>query len=120
MFRAIGRLGVPVDLIGQAATVPLDPRRCAAGREPYQCDLPRRRALLDEADNRRWIRSHLMADLPGRPRLVDATPTYCNATTCVAHVRGVNTFYDDIHLGSRLTGTMAAYFRPVFRDALAR
>lgn len=120
MLRALGRLGVPVDLIGQAATVPLDPRRCAAGREPYQCDLPRHRALRHEAGNRRWIRSTLMQPLPGRPRLVDATPAYCDRRTCRAHVRGVDTFYDDIHLGARLTATMAAYFRPVFRDVLAR
>lgn len=120
MFRAIGRLGVPVDLIGQAATVPLDPRRCAAGREPYQCDLPRHRALYQEGDNERWIRRTLMAPLPGTPRLIDATPAYCTRTTCLARARGTNTFYDDIHLGAALTGTMASYFRPVFRDVLAR
>ncbi|MCW2815120.1 MAG: hypothetical protein JWN84_2575 [Nocardioides sp.] len=120
MFGAIGRLGVPVDMIGQAATVPLDPRRCAAGREPYQCDLPRHRALHHEGDNERWIRRTLMAPLPGRPRLIDATPSYCTRSTCLAHVRGLNTFYDDIHLGAGLTRTLAAYFRPVFRDALAR
>lgn len=120
MFRAIGRLGVPVDLIGQAATVPLDPRACAAGREPYQCDLPRHRALDDAAGNLRWIRSTLAAPLPGTPRIIDATAAYCTPKTCYAHVGGANTFYDDIHLGAQLTSTMAAYFRPVFRDALAR
>ncbi len=119
-FRAIGRLGVPVDLIGQAATVPLDPRRCAAGREPYQCDLPRHRALADETGNQRWLRNRLASQLPGRPRVVDATPVYCDRRTCRAHVGGVDTFYDDIHLGARLTATMGAYFRPVFRDVLAR
>ncbi len=44
MFGRIGKLGAPVDMVDQAATVPLDPRTCVAGREPYQCDLPRRRA----------------------------------------------------------------------------
>lgn len=120
MFRAIGRLGVPVDLIGQASQVPLDPRRCAAGREPYLCDLPRRRALPDEAVVERWIRTHLMSRLPGTPRLVDPSPTYCDRRTCFARVGGVNTFYDDIHLGARLTGTMAGYFRPVVKALLAR
>ncbi len=120
MFRAIGRLGVPVDLIGQAATVPLDPRRCPAGREPYQCDLPRHRALADEAGQERWIRATLASVLPRPPRLIDPSPTYCGPRTCFAHVRGADTFYDDIHLGARLTATMAAYFRPVFRDVLAR
>jgi hypothetical protein len=120
MFTAIGRLGVPVDLVDQAAMVPLEPRRCAAGREPYQCDLPRRRALLDEAGNERWVRRTLASRLPGRTRIVDPSPTYCNRRTCFAHVRGTNTFYDDIHLGARLTRTMQSYFRPVFNDLTRR
>jgi hypothetical protein len=120
MVRQIGRLGVPVDLISQAATVPLDPRRCAAGREPYQCDLPRHRALYKEADNRRWLRSTLAPLLPPGGRTIDATPAYCTRQTCYAHVRGVNTFFDDIHLGAGLTSTMVSYFRPTFRDLLAR
>lgn len=120
MFRQIGRLGVPVDLIDQAATVPLDPRRCAAGRMPYQCDVPRHRALYKERDNSRWLATNLASVLPGSPRIIDPSPAYCSRQTCFAHVRGANTFYDDIHLGPRLTATMAGYFRPVFRAALAR
>lgn len=120
MFRRIGQLGVPVDLIAQAATVPLDPRRCAAGRQPYQCDLPRHRALYRERDNSRWLATNLASVLPGRPRVVDPSPAYCSQRTCFAHVRGANTFYDDIHLGPRLTATMSGYFRPVFRAALGR
>ena len=58
--------------------------------------------------------------LPGNPRVIDPSPAYCSQQTCYAHVRGANTFFDDIHLGPTLTSTMAAYFRPVFRAALGR
>ncbi len=116
LFARLGRMGLEIDLIGQAATVPLDPRYCTAGREPYQCDLPRSRALDHEGANRRWINRNLRAPLVGRPRLVDTTPAYCSATTCRARIGGVNTYYDDIHLGADLAKTLTGYFAPVFDD----
>ncbi|WP_139983530.1 SGNH hydrolase domain-containing protein [Nocardioides litoris] len=118
MARAIARLGVPVDVLAPAATVPLAPPPCAVGREPYRCDLPRAAALRDEAANRRWVRRHLLAPLPGRPRLVDPSPAYCDRRTCRATVRGVPTWYDDIHLGAALAATLQRFFRPVVRDLL--
>lgn len=120
MLKAIGRLRVPTDMIGQAATVPAKPRRCPAGREPYQCHLPRYKALPNEAGNRRWIRTTLMKHLTGKPRLIDTSPSYCTRKTCLARVRGVNTFYDDIHLGADLTRTMTGWFRPTFQRLVAR
>ncbi len=117
MFARLGRTGIHVDLIGQAATVPDDAPECAAGQEPYQCDLRRDEALSREQDNRRWVERNLMRPLSGRPLLIDATPGYCTASTCLAHVGGANTYYDDIHLGARLARTLTGYFTPVF-DAL--
>lgn len=116
MFVRLGRMGLDVDLIGQAATVPLDARPCEAGREPYQCNLPRAQALSREQNNRRWIKRNLRLPLVGKPRLIDATPGYCTATTCRAHVGGVNTYYDDIHLGARLARTLTGYFTAVLDD----
>lgn len=116
MFARLGRMRLDVDLIGQAATVPLDAPECRAGRVPYLCDLPRSRALEDERANRRWIKRHLRAPLAGRPRLVDATPGYCSSDRCRARVRGANTYYDDIHLGADLSRQLTGYFRPVFAD----
>lgn len=116
MFARLGRMRFDVDLIGQAATVPLDAPDCLAGREPYQCNLPRARALNNEQNNRRWIERNLRAPLAGHPRLIDATPGYCTTSTCRAHVAGVNTYYDDIHLGARLTRTLTGFFTPVFND----
>lgn len=120
MFRQIGRLGVPVDLVAQAMTVPLEPRTCQAGREPYQCNLPRSRAMYKEGDNRRWLRQQLGSVIPGTQRVIDPSPTYCNRRTCFAHVKGSDAFYDDIHLSASVTRSMTGYFRPVFQDLLAR
>ena len=117
LFERLGELGLDVDVIGQAATVPLNPATCAAGREPYQCDLPRAQALNAESDNRRWLRRQ-MKHLAGRPRLIDATPAYCSSQVCLAHVGDANTFFDDIHLGAALTGTLTRYFAPSFDDLL--
>ncbi len=116
LFERLGRIGFDIDLIGQAATVPIDPRYCLAGREPYQCDLPRERALADENANKRWIKRNLRAPLAGRPRLVDTTPAYCDTSICRARVDDVNTYYDDIHLGADLARTLTGYFAPVFDD----
>lgn len=116
LFEKLGRRRLDIDLIGQAATVPQDPRYCPAGREPYQCDLPRARAMDREKGNRRWIKRNLRAPLVGRPRLIDTTPAYCSSQTCRAHVGGANTFYDDVHLGAELTRTLGEYFVPTFDD----
>jgi len=116
MFRRLGRTGIAIDLIGQAATVPIDARPCPVGQEPYQCGLPRERALEREGDNKRWITTQLRSPLAGQPRLVDATPAYCSATRCRPRVRGANTYFDSIHLGAELTRTLTSYFRPVFDD----
>lgn len=116
LFSRLGKLGFDVDLIGQAATVPADAPDCPAGRDPYQCDLPRRSALIRERGNRQWIKQNLMAPLAGNPLLIDATPAYCSPMICRAHVNGENTYFDDIHLGAQLTRTMTGYFAPVFAD----
>lgn len=115
-FRRLGRMKLDVDVMSQAATVPLEPKPCAAGREPYQCDLPRAKAMNAEGNNRRWLRKQ-MSRLSGTPRLLDATPGYCTADVCRAHVAGgANLFYDDIHLAKGATRTLTRYFLPSFRD----
>eukprot|EP01032_Pedospumella_encystans_P000018 gene18-19_t len=43
LFPALGRVGVDVDVIGQTATVPRLTLPCAAGEEPYSCDVLRSR-----------------------------------------------------------------------------
>lgn len=116
-FTRMGQLRIDADVIGQTAVVPEGPPPCAAGREPYQCDLPRALAMNAEANNRRWLRTQ-MAHLVGKPRLIDATPAYCTPQVCRAHVGGVPTFFDDLHLGAALTKTMTAYFAATFDDLL--
>lgn len=113
LFKWLGRRGITTHTIAPAATVPVNARTCMAGDEPYQCDLPRSRALDREDDNRRWLQDR-MDDLSGESLMVDATPAYCDDLVCHAHVGTSNTWYDDIHLGRGFTSQLAPYFRPVF------
>lgn len=115
LFAALGRLGARVDVIGQAATVPENAPACPAGDRPYLCDLPRSAALPDEASNRQWLRQ-MMGHLRGHPRYLDPSSVYCDASACHPQVAGVDTFYDDIHLGATLTARMTRYFLPAFDD----
>lgn len=117
LFTELGRVGVPTDVIGEDATVPNPVPACDAGIEPYQCDLPRAQALDREQQNRRWLLG-LMSRLPGSPRLIDTTPAMCDASTCYAHVNGIDTYFDDLHLGARLTSTLGRFFVPSFVDVL--
>lgn len=115
-MRALARLEVPVELIAPAATVPDDARRCASGEDPYQCDLGRSKALPAEYENKRFVRR--LAELAGpRSGVVDPSPLYVRDRTVLARVDGVNTFFDQIHLGDRLARRTKPWFRPVFGSA---
>lgn len=115
LFQRMGRQRLDVDAIGQSGTVPENTAPCAAGDEPYRCDLPRTRVLDREDDNRRWLRQRLR-DLSGPSLLVDTSPEYCDATTCFHDADGVSTWFDDLHLSASLTRQMSAYFVPVIDD----
>ncbi len=119
LFERLGRQRIEVDVVGQAGTVPTSPRDCDAGREPYQCDLPRARALDREAGNRTWLRAR-MRDLTGRPRLIDPSPAYCDDSTCFAHLGEANTWFDDLHLGAAMTSNLMSYFTPVLAGVRRR
>lgn len=118
LFRRLARLGVDTDVIAQAATVPPKAPSCAAGQEPYECDLSRTKAMHDEKSNHNWL-VRMITPLD-HPLIIDPSPAYCDATVCHPKVKGTNTWYDAIHLGKGLTKTMAAYFRPSFAELLDR
>jgi len=119
MFRRLGRLKIPVDIIAPAATVPAKPGRCQRGRDPYQCNLPRERAMYSEKYVKRWMQNKLIKHLSGKTRVIDPSGFYCGPKKCRAHVNGINTFYDDIHLGAELTAQMRRYFAPVFKQLVS-
>lgn len=115
LFAKLGRLKVDVDVIAEAATVPPNTLPCPSGQEPYQCELPRFRAIPEEQSTRHWLKG-LMKSLAGRPRYIDATSVYCDPTTCFHKVHGINTYYDHLHIGAALTATMTRFFAPSVAD----
>jgi hypothetical protein len=117
LFDRLGRMGVDVDIIDQAATVPERRRSCAAGEDPYDCDLPRWRALPEERRTDAYLREQqAKIQVRGRSRIIDATPGYCTATVCRGKVGPVHTYFDDLHLSATRTRKLARYFKAAVRD----
>lgn len=111
LFTRLGRLGVDVDVIAQAAVVPERVADCAEGNDPYACDIPRWRALREEGRTDSWLRSQ-MRKLGGSPRYVLARDGYCSERVCSGRVDDILTWYDDLHLSATRTKALASYFRP--------
>lgn len=114
LFPALGRIGVDVDVIGQTATVPRVTLPCAAGDEPYSCDVLRARAIYDEDETETWLLER-MQDLAGSPRLIDVNSAYCGTFMCRGIQDGVHTFFDDLHLSATRTATLTRFFMPTMR-----
>lgn len=117
LFDTLGRLGVDVDVISQAAVVPERRQPCAAGEEPYACDLPRWRALPENWKTKQYLREQL-AKVRGRKSLIDATPGYCDELVCRGQVGEVKTYFDDLHLSATRTRFLAKYFKPAVNAVL--
>lgn len=111
LFTRLGRLGVDVDVIGQAAVVPDRVAGCSAGNDPYACDIPRWRALREEGRTDSWLRSQ-MKKLDGSPRFLLPRDAYCSERVCSGSVDGILTWYDDLHLSATRTKALAPFFRP--------
>ncbi|WP_323792091.1 SGNH hydrolase domain-containing protein [Nocardioides sp.] len=111
LFRRLGKLGVDVDVIAQAAVIPERVAGCADGNDPYACDIPRWRALPEEGRTDSWLRSQ-MKKLKGAPRYLLARDAYCFERVCSGSVDGIFTWYDKLHLSATRTAALSSYFRP--------
>ncbi len=115
LFKRLGKLGVDVDVIAQAAVIPERVKSCSAGEDPYGCDIPRWRALREEGRTDSWLRGQ-MTRLAGDPGYIQTTGAYCNALVCGGNVGGIYTWYDRLHLSATRTKALAPYFRPSILD----
>ncbi len=115
LFTRLGKLGVDVDVIAQAAVIPEKVRSCADGDDPYACDIPRWRALREEGRTDTWLRGQ-MKKLAGNPGYVVATDAYCTSLVCGGSVGGIFTWYDNLHLSATRTKALTSYFRPSIRS----
>ena len=118
LFTRLGRLGVDVTVIAQAATIPERVRDCEAGNDPYACTIPRWRALPEELRTERWL-GQQMAKLSGATEYLEPSAAYCNTTICAGNVGGIFTWYDPLHLSATRTRALTSYFRPTI-TGLAR
>lgn len=114
LFRTLGESRVDVDVIGQTLTVP-ETARCAKGRNPFVCTLPRAKALPKAAANEKYVRN-VMRPLSGSPRYIEVNDAVCSAKTCRGKIDGVFTFYDDFHLSATRAATLGRFFAGSVRD----
>lgn len=113
LFKKLGQRGIDVDVIAQAAVVPDHNPDCAAGNDPYQCDIVRWRALREEGRTATWLKGQ-MAGLTGHKRYIETTDAYCDDLVCHGTLDGIATFFDHLHLSQTRTRTLAPYFRATF------
>jgi len=115
LFPVLGKVGVPVDVIAQAGTVPDPAPPCSS--DPFACNLPRGQAIYQESATRKWIRG-LSESFPGRSRYIDYNDRYCGKSRCFGFRNGIYTFLDELHFTATRSRAFAAFFRPSVRDLL--
>lgn len=113
LFRRLGRLGVDVSVIAQAAVVPDANPTCDAGQDPYQCDIARWRALPEEGRTATWLKQQLR-QVTGTRGFVETKAAYCTALVCHGFDDGISTFYDHLHLSASRSRSLAPAFRATF------
>lgn len=121
LFSRLGSLGVDVDVIAQAATVPARRPGCELGDDPYACDLPRWRAIPEEQATKTYLaRQQAKIRKRGSSSTIDPSRGYCDTAVCHGRVGSVETYYDDLHISATRSRTLARYFVPAVREAARR
>jgi hypothetical protein len=64
LFARLAQINADIDIVGPTPIIPRNAPLCEAVARPFSCDVPRKDAIVDEADNRAWLKD-LMAGLPG-------------------------------------------------------
>ncbi|GAA4686472.1 SGNH hydrolase domain-containing protein [Nocardioides nanhaiensis] len=111
LFRTLGRMGAPVDVIGQMVTVPTNAPACAAGFNPYRCTLPRSAALAHFAENMRQIRQ-LRGMLTRPSLLVQPSRLLCDTRRCRSTMDGRSVYANPAHITKPVAGRLQRYFAP--------
>ncbi|MEN8673278.1 MAG: SGNH hydrolase domain-containing protein [Nocardioides sp.] len=113
LFRVLGRRQVATAAIAQAPWVSESAPACAAGEQPYACDLPRTTAIPDEAETAQWVQDQL-----GRIRVsgyIDTSRFVCDASVCHPSLDGQPVYLDELHLDPAVTASFAPEYRDLFR-----
>ncbi len=116
-FQALGRLGVPVDVIAPTAELPRSAPLCLSGPRPYSCDAVAAEVSRSEASTRVWLAGQ-MGRLAGDPRLIDVNKTICDDVYCRAEIDETIAYFDDDHLSASMARSLKKYFRPTVDSLL--
>jgi hypothetical protein len=111
LMSALGRLdNVKVDVVSSMLRVPENPPPCADDN-PYSCNIPRAQAIPNENDTKNWL-SSTMTPLKKSARLIDVNDYFCFGLfePCHGMVKGVHTFYDDLHISATASRKLSGYF----------
>ena len=119
VMREFGKRRISTSVIGPVATVPTRKAKCKVSTVPYGCDLPRKKALQDEAGTRAGL-TKLIQPLMGNQEPIDVNPVMCDELICKAKISGKFTFYDDLHISASTSRKMKSYFTPIVNSALGR
>jgi hypothetical protein len=117
--RLMGTLGamphVRTDVVSSVLRVPSDAAPCSQGENPYSCDIPRAKAIPDEADTKNWLENE-MGSLKPSARLIDVNSHFCDGVlfrVCHAMIdpdESVHTFYDDLHISATASRQLTGFF----------
>lgn len=106
LFPALRQTSARLAVVGQTATC-----QATTGNAPFDCTLPRRKAILHEAKTRRWL-----AGLTHRGPQIDVNRAFCGPAKCRGKVDGIYTFWDWGHLSKTRNRLMGRYFIPLLDD----
>jgi len=106
LFPALLRTRAELAMVGQTATCERRPKTA-----PFQCGMPRDRAILHEGKTRRWLRG-LSRNAPQ----IDLNREFCGPERCRGKDDGDYVFWDWGHLSKTVNYRMTKYFRPLLRD----
>lgn len=82
-----------------------------AADAPYDCTMPRRKAILHETRTRRWLDG-----LTRRGPQIDVNRAFCGPVKCRGKVDGIFTYYDWLHLSETRSKTLAPLYVPLLRS----
>ena len=117
LFRTLGDLGVPVDVIAPTVGMPRNPPLCLALTRPYSCDVAAGETSQSDSATRTWLLEQMRA-LSGEPRLIDVNSELCDEDTCHVKVHGTVTYFDDQHLSATFVRSLEPYFLPSVEGVL--
>lgn len=117
LVKELAQWRVDVDVIGQVARPPRNPKPCKR-MDPYACNFPRRQAFRNESGTESWLRRLMAPVLRQGGAEVYVNDFLCSASTCYGKVDDVWTFHDNSHITASMARLLAPYYAPSVADVV--